>query len=71
MMLIFLLLDLTLGYQYIRDGHFEWGIMTIALCFGPMILTQLISLRWHHVDVGLVTTPTVLLHFSLLGMFHR
>jgi len=64
-------LDITLGYQYIKYGHFYWGIMTIVLCFMPTIITQIISMCWHCGDLTLIPTSTILLHFSLLEMVHR
>lgn len=53
------------------SGHLEWGMLTISLCVVPLILSQLISLRWHKADDTPVTLKTIVLHSCLLGIIQR
>ncbi|GFS50444.1 XK-related protein 6 [Trichonephila inaurata madagascariensis] len=62
--------DLMVMFQYYKNGHFLWLILTAILVCLPSLIVQIFSIRWY-INDGKVTNHIWIIHILQLGLFYR
>ncbi|GIX96517.1 XK-related protein 6 [Caerostris darwini] len=68
--LVDIVTDIIVIFQYYKNGHFVWLILTTSLVCLPSLIVQIFSIRWYIID-GTATTFVIFMHIIQLGLFYR
>ncbi|GIZ01606.1 XK-related protein 6 [Caerostris extrusa] len=66
--LVDIITDVIVIFEYYKNGHFVWLILTTSLVCLPSLIVQIFSIRWYIID-GTATTFVIFMHTIQLGLF--